>query len=128
MEVTGDVMSVPGGAPNDRSGVTRYFSRHGDAGQYAEIQGAGSLGGFPVFYTSFAGCSTQTTADGMELSEDSAQHSIGAAVVLGYGTNSMRVTGRDGSHHRLVMTMCAGQVSSFYDFVDTFCGSTPPDY
>jgi hypothetical protein len=82
----------------------------------------------PVFYTSFAGTSSVILTRDMELSQDSAQHSIGAATVLGYSIVSLRVTGRDGSHRRLVATLRGGQVSSVYDFVDTFCGSTPPDY
>lgn len=83
---------------------------------------------YPAFNTAFAGTSSVVLAREMELSQDMAQLSIGAATVLGYGTNSMRVTGRDGSHYRLVMIMAGGQVSQFYEFVDTTCSSTPPDY
>lgn len=83
---------------------------------------------YPVLHTSFAGTSPVILDRDMELSQDAAYLSIGAATVLGYGTVSLRVTGRDGTHHRLVATLSRGQVSAVFDFVDTYCGSTPPDY
>jgi predicted ATP-grasp superfamily ATP-dependent carboligase len=82
----------------------------------------------PVFYTSFAGTSTTILTRDMELSQDSAQHSIGAAAILGYSTLSLRVAGRDGSRRLLVAILRAGQVSQVYDFADTYCGSAPPDF
>jgi hypothetical protein len=83
---------------------------------------------YPVFYTSFAGTSSVVLDRDMVLSQDAACRSIGAAMVLDYATLSLRVTGRDGSHHRLVATLRGGQVSSIYDFTDTYCGSVPPDF
>lgn len=83
---------------------------------------------YPAYNTSFAGTSSVVLSQEMELSQDMAQFSIGAATVLGYDTNSMRVTGRDGSHYRLVMILAGGQVSQFYEFVDTTCSSAKPDY
>jgi hypothetical protein len=81
-----------------------------------------------VSHTAFAGTSSVILTRDMELSERSAYQSIGAATVLGYGTRSLRVTGRDGSRCQLVVTLRAGQVSSVFEFVDTFCGSAPPDF
>lgn len=83
---------------------------------------------YPVSYTSFAGTSSVILTRDMELSQDAAYRSIGAATVLGYATLSLRVTGRDGSHRLLVAALRAGQVSSVYDFADTYCGSTPADF
>lgn len=83
---------------------------------------------YPVFYTAFAGTSSAVLTRDMELSQDAAYRSIGASTVLGESTVSLRVTGRDGSHRRLIATLRGGQVSAVFDFVDTFCGSTPPDY
>ena len=83
---------------------------------------------YPVFYTSFASTSTTILDREVETSERAAYQSIGASTALGYGTVSLRVTGRDGSHRRIVATLRAGQVSAVFDFVDTFCGSTPPDF
>jgi hypothetical protein len=82
---------------------------------------------YPVLYTEFAGTSS-VILDRVELSQSAAYRAIGASTVLGYATLSLRVTGRDGSHRRLVATLRGGQVSAVYDFVDTYCGSTPPDF
>jgi hypothetical protein len=83
---------------------------------------------YPVLYTAFAGTSSVILDRDMELSQDAAYRSIGASTVLGYATLSLRVTGIDGSHRLLVATLRGGQVSAVYDFVDTYCGSTPPDF
>lgn len=64
----------------------------------------------------------------MQMSEDSAQRSIGAAVLLGHSTSSLRVIGRDGSRRRIVSVLSHGKVSMVFDFQDTFCGSEPPDF
>lgn len=83
---------------------------------------------YPAFNTAFAGTSSVVLTREMELSQDMAQHAIGASTILGYDTNTMRVTGRDGSHYRLVMILAGGQVSQFFEFVDTTCSSAKPDY
>lgn len=83
---------------------------------------------YPVFHTSFAGTSLVVLTRDMEMSEDAAHRSIGAATSIGYSTSSLRVVGRDGSRRRIVAALSHGKVSMVFDFQDTFCGSEPADF